>query len=105
MKKDDDKFEALLWSYKIVTSEKPVPIEKQTYEELESDLAKYLDNLLVRDYNKLIAILYRIDVSQEKAVAALAENASKETSGQTLARLIIARQLEKVITRKKYRKD
>lgn len=105
MKKDNDKLEALLWSYEIVTSDKPVPIEKQTYEELKEKLAKHLDHLLTNDYNKLLAILYRIDISQEKAVAALSENAEEESAGQTLARLIIERQLEKVITRKQYRKE
>lgn len=103
MKKDDDKFEALLWSYEIVTSDKLVSMESESYEELERELAEYLDHLLISDYNKLIAILYRIDISQEKAVAALAENAQKESAGETLARLIINRQLEKVITRRKYR--
>lgn len=105
MKKDDDKFEALLWSYEIVTSDKPIVIERENYKELERELAEYLNNLLVRDYNKLITILYRIDISQEKAVAALAEYAEKESPGETLARLIIDRQLEKLITRRKYRKD
>lgn len=94
-----------MWSYEIATSEKLVSIEKQTYEELERELSKYLNNLLVSDYNKLIAILYRIDISQEKAVAALAENAEKESAGETLARLIVERQLQKVKTRSAFRKD
>lgn len=38
-------------------------------------------------------------------MAALAENAKKETAGETLARLIIERQLEKVISRRKYREE
>lgn len=104
MKKDDEKMEAILWSYEIVTSDKLIPVEEQSYEELERELASYLNNLLISDFNKLISILYRIDIAQEKAMAALAENAEKETAGETLARLIIERQLEKVITRRKYRK-
>ena len=96
--------EALLWSYEIVTSDKLAPIEDRSYEELREKLASYLNNLVINDYNKLISILYRIDIVQEKAMTAIAENAEKETAGETLARLIIDRQLEKVITRRKYRK-
>lgn len=103
MKKNEAKLEALLWSYELVTSDNPVLIENQTYEDLHRELSKYLNNLLVSDYYKLIAVLYRIDVAEEKAIVALAENAQKESAGETLARLIIERQLEKVITRRKYR--
>lgn len=104
LKKDNDKMEALLWSYEIVTSDKLAPIEHQSYDELKGKLASYLNNLVVNDFNKLISILYRIDIAQEKAMAALAENSQKESAGETLARLIIERQLEKVITRRQYRK-
>lgn len=104
LKKDDDKMQALLWSYEIVTSDKLAPIEHQSYDELKGKLASYLNNLVVNDFNKLISILYRIDIAQEKAMAALAENSQKESAGETLARLIIERQLEKVITRRQYRK-
>lgn len=104
MKKDDEKMEALLWSYEIVTSDKLISIENRSYEELERKLASYLNDLLTKDFNKLVSILYRIDIAQEKAMAALAENAKIESAGETLARLIIDRQLEKVITRRKYRK-
>lgn len=104
LKKKDENMEALLWSYEVVTSDKLIPVEDQSYEELERELASYLNNLLISDFNKLISILYRIDIAQEKAMKALAENAAKESAGQTLARLIIDRQLQKVITRRKYRK-
>lgn len=105
MKNDTEKMEALLWSYKIVVADEPMTLENTSYEELENKLASYLDHLVVNDFNKLISILYRIDIVQEKAMTALAENAEKESAGQTLARLIIDRQLEKVISRRKYRKN
>lgn len=104
MEKDDEKMEALLWSYEIVTSDKLIPAKDQSYDDLKIELANYLNYLMATDFNKLVAILYRIDIAQEKAMAALAENAQKETAGQTLARLIIHRQLEKIETRRKYRK-
>lgn len=97
--------EALLWSYKIVVADSPVMLKDASYEQLENELAKYLNNLMVTDFNKLVTILYRIDIAQEKAVLELTKNAEKESAGDTLARLIIERQLEKVITRWKYRKQ
>lgn len=103
MKKDDEKMEALLWSYEIVTSDRLIPVEDQSYEELKEKLASYLNHLMTTDFNKLVSILYRIDIAQEKAMSALAENDQIETVGETLARLIIHRQLEKIETRRKYR--
>ncbi|NGX83193.1 hypothetical protein [Aequorivita sp. KMM 9714] len=105
MKKEDDKLKALLWSYEIVIADQPAPQNNQNYEQLKKDLAEYLNDLLVGDYNKLISILYRIDIAQEKAVAELAKNAENESPGETLARLIIERQLQKIETRRKYRKE
>ena len=97
--------EALLWSYDIVIPEKALNFENVSYDDLEKKLASYLNDLMTNDFNKLISILYRVDIPQEKAMSALAENSQKETAGQTLSRLIIERQLEKVITRRKYRKN
>lgn len=105
MKKEDDKLKALLWSYEIVIADQPAPQNNQNYEQLKKDLADYLNDLLVSDYNKLISILYRIDIAQEKAVAELAKNAENESPGETLARLIIERQLQKIETRRKHRKE
>ena len=105
MKKEDDKLKALLWSYEIVIADQPAPQNNQNYEQLKKDLADYLNDLLVSDYNKLISILYRIDIAQEKAVAELAKNAENVSPGETLARLIIERQLQKIETRRKYRKE
>ena len=100
---DEDKKEDLVWRCERVSSEKLISSEDQSYEELHEKLASYLDKLMATDFNKLVAILYRIDIAQEKAVAALAENSERESAGETLARLIIESQLETIITRRKYR--
>jgi|26BtaG_2_1085354.scaffolds.fasta_scaffold00041_17 hypothetical protein len=105
MKNDDDSTEALLWSYEIIVPDEIVSLEGHSYDALLEKLANHLNHLLTTDFDRLISILYRIDIPQEKAMAALAENAKKETAGETLAQLIITRQLEKVITRRKYRKN
>ena len=78
--------------------------DKKSEEELAGVLAKYLDELIVKDFNKLIAILYRIDVSEQKAITALANNTEKENAGKIIAQLIIDRQKEKLYYRNLYRK-
>lgn len=104
MKNDDDSTKALLWSYEIIITDEMVSLEEHSHNALREKLTEYLDHLVTNDFNKLISILYRIDIAQEKAMQALSENAQKETAGETLARLIIKRQLEKIETRRKYRK-
>lgn len=70
---------------------------------LQKELAAYLNKLIVKDFNLLIAILYRIDIPQDKAVAALAENSTKESAGDTLTKLILDRQKQKLYFRNLYK--
>lgn len=76
----------------------------QSYQEQFEKLANYLDTLIASDFNKLISILYRIDVSEEKARKALAEEANLRSPGHTLARLLIERESEKMKYREMYKK-
>src|SRR5690554_3314765 len=103
MSNSEDYKEALVWSHKVLDLSEIVDQDKQNFEKLKLELSQYLDHLIATDFNKLIGILYRIDISQEKATAALADKAQKETPGETIATLIIARQLEKIETRRRYR--
>lgn len=92
--------EALVSSCKLLDLE--VIADNAENSKLEAALATYLNELVVEDFNKLIGILYRIDISEEKAVAALANAPEKESAGETLAKLIILRQKEKIYFRKLY---
>jgi superfamily II DNA/RNA helicase len=47
----------------------------QSFQEQFEGLANYLDNLVATDFNRLISILYRIDVSEDKARKAIADEA------------------------------
>ena len=73
-------------------------------EEQFEALACYLDGLIQSDFNKLISILYRIDVSEEKVKNALAENKNKVSAGHIIAALLIERESEKIKLRAKYSK-
>ena len=64
-------------------------------------LIQRIEELLVKDLEKLMWILYRIDVSEAKVHEALAVNSSMNYA-EALADLIIQRQIEKVRTRQEY---
>lgn len=74
------------------------------FEKNRDKLAEYLTQLIQADFNKLIAILYRIDVSQEKVQKTLASSSNDKSQGMVLADLIIDRQTEKIKWREKYRR-
>ena len=73
-------------------------------EEARILLVAKIDFLLDHDFEKLLWILYRIDVNEEKARQALALQSEKRPS-ELLADFIIERQIEKAKTRLKYKSD
>ncbi len=66
--------------------------------ELRKILIRRIEELIDKNPERLLWILYRIDVSEQKVKQALTENASLDYSA-VLADLIIQRQLEKIKTR------
>ena len=61
-------------------------------------LTEKINYLIVNDFNKLIYILYRADINEQKLNKLLAEN-KKEDAGKIIAALFIQRQLEKIKSR------
>lgn len=59
--------------------------------------------MVSHDFNKLLNILYRVDVSEEKAKHALATKKDKETNGEILAKLLLERESEKIKWRAYYK--
>lgn len=64
-------------------------------------LEERINYLLVHDFDKLIALLYRIDVSEKKLKEQLQANSS-EDAGKIIAALVIERQLQKIKSRKEF---
>lgn len=64
-------------------------------------LAMLIEQLLARDYEKLVYFLYRVDVSETK-IRALLEQAAGENTPALLAAAIVDRLQEKVLSRKQY---
>ena len=67
-------------------------------------LSQKINDLILHDFNKLIAILYRADIS-EKKLNALLQQASDEPAGKLIAILFIERQLQKIKSRQENRRD
>ncbi|MEP0987711.1 hypothetical protein [Ekhidna sp.] len=68
---------------------------------LEDFLTKQVNYLLDHDFNRLLNILYRIDIPENKVKALLQKSAQGEIA-RNLALAIIKRQKQKVITRQQY---
>lgn len=76
--------------------------ETAGWEEVRTVLAAYLDELVQSDFNRLLSILYRIDVSETKVKASLAANTENRSAGYIIAGLIMERQQQKIDFRKQY---
>ena len=70
-------------------------------DELQIQLSNYVNQLIQTDFQKLITLLYRIDVSEPKLKQLLQQNPEVE-AGKIIAALIIERQLQKIKTRRQF---
>ncbi len=77
-----------------------LPTNISDYSELIKELARAIQFLIDKDFEKLMHILYRIDVSEIKVKAAFG---LEQDVAQQIALLIIEREEQKVITRAKYK--
>ena len=66
-------------------------------------LATYIHELINHDFEKLIHILYRLDVSEKKLKSTLASSSSN--AGMLIAEMIIERQVQKIKTREQFRQQ
>ena len=72
-----------------------------TRENLLQKLGKLVAYLMEKDFGKLLQVLYRIDIPEEKLKAALASN--EASPSEVVAQMIFERVMQKVETRKRYR--
>ena len=68
-------------------------------EELKQSLSAYINQLIQTDFEKLVSLLYQIDVNESKLKYLLQEN-KKEDAGNSIAELILERQLQKIKSRR-----
>ena len=88
----------------LVSNDFPTVFENYSNQDLESKLAIYINELIDKDFNKLVNLLYRIDISEQKLKIALQNEDKTISSSKTIAKLIIERQLQKLEFRKKFSK-
>lgn len=78
--------------------------ENISMHELKQKLSIYINELIQTDFQRLVYILYRIDVNESKLKYLLKENAGDD-AGMIIAELIIERQLQKIKSRQENRRD
>ena len=76
--------------------------EKISLEELHEQLSEYINHLIKLNFEKLLTLLYRIDVSEQKLKQLLKERPD-EDAGKIIATLIIERQVQKIKLREQSR--
>ena len=78
-------------------------IEKVPNEQTKKRLMDLINELIEKDFNALLQLLYRIDVDENKIRLYLKENKNMD-SASLLADLIIERQQQKIKSRQQFRK-
>jgi hypothetical protein len=75
--------------------------EKISLDDLKKDLAIFINQLIQRDFHSLVALLYRIDISEAKLKQLLDEQMN-ENAGDIIADMIIERELQKIKSRREF---
>ena len=78
--------------------------ENISFEVLKERLASHINFLIQSDLQKLVSILYRVDVSESKLKHLLKENPGYDAAN-IITDLIIERQLQKIKSRQEHRND
>ena len=80
-------------------------VSERSSEEQLKVLVTFIDDLIRNDFNRLLSILYRVDISEEKLKRMLAENKDTQVrSAELIAQLLVEREQEKIISRAKYKR-
>ena len=75
--------------------------EDTSMQELQQKLIAYINDLIQTDFQKLVTILYRVDVDENKLKTILKNEAGKDAA-DIIAGLIIEREMQKIQTRKQF---
>jgi hypothetical protein len=76
--------------------------ENISFDELRAALATFIHPLITGNFNKLVRILYRLDINEGKLKQLLADHPAAD-AGIIIADLILERQAEKQRSREQYR--
>ena len=70
-----------------------------SFQELQEKLAAHINHLINHDFEKLVSLLYRVDVNENK-LRNILDSKEGENAPVLITQLIIERQLQKIKTRK-----
>ena len=73
-----------------------------SFELLNEKLQQHINNLILHDFQKLVRLLYRIDINEEKLKYLLKENADRDAA-TIISDLIIERQKQKIKSRELFK--
>lgn len=73
----------------------------KNYEELREQLTQQINQLINEDFEKLVFLLYRIDVDEARMRALLVEHGNNN-SAELIANLVLERQLQKIKSRRDF---
>lgn len=72
--------------------------------ELREKLRQQINEMITTDFQRLVSLLYRVDVNEEKLKSLLIENQG-EDAGKIIAELVIERQMQKIKTRREFNSE
>ena len=75
--------------------------QQMSLAELKANLAHYIDNLIEKDFDKLIRLLYKIDVNEHLLKLNLQK--SQAGAGMVIAEMVLERQLQKTEMKGKFK--
>lgn len=75
--------------------------ESLSLDELKNRLAEHINYLIQSDFQKLVQLLYRIDIN-EIQLKKLLTNQADEDAAQIIAGLILEREMQKIKTRRQF---
>jgi hypothetical protein len=76
---------------------------KTSLAELKLILSGHINYLIANDFNKLLSVLYKVDVSEKLLKRSLQEHT--QDAATVIAEMIIERQLQKIKTREQFKTD
>ena len=87
-----------------VSKELGVSLERINYSIAKQIVAERINELINSDFQKLVSILYRVDVNEAKLKQLLSTNPEID-AGVIIADLMIKRQEQKIRSRQEYKPD
>ena len=76
--------------------------EEVSLHDLHKKLAIFINDLIENDFQRLIDVLYKVDVDENKLKQTLQKEATKNAA-DTIATLIIEREVQKLQSRKEFK--